>query len=485
MKNKILLIISCIFLVLPMYIFLLGYLNVFVGIISSIFLTTCIYRLIKNEKIVFKYEFNKKNILFMIISLVLIFVWCYFSGIGSFSFQNNDFNVRNAVLRDLIDYKWPVMFNFNDRISKIVGYETVGFVYYFSYFLPSALIGKLFGIGSANLFLYLYSVLILFLIIFLIRNKFNKNLLFITIFFIFFSGLDILFEFNNILNFKHIEWWNEILQYSSNTTQLYWVFNQSLMIWLICILLFYLKKPSSILFVSSLSFLYSPFATIGMIPIAIGLILKNRDKRLSLINYLKKNICVFEIITSILILIIYGSFYLAAESSISENGFIFNYVDITKIILIYIIFIIIEFVVYLLPIYKDYKNDILFKIIVIELFLIPLYKMTPSNDFCMRVSLGPLFIFMIYVLDYLFKSKDVLKKSIIYVLLFIGSFTCIHEIGRSVYNTLKYDPEYYLKDKKIYSIGNPKTKYGINLCNDQFYSKNYSEKFFFKYLVKK
>ena len=299
MKNKILLIISSIFLTLPMYIFLLGYLNIFVGVTSSIFLTVCIYRLIKNEKIPVKIELNKKNILVFLISLILVIFWCYFSGIGSFSYQNVDFNVRNAVFRDLINYKWPIIFNFNDKVSSIVNYSSVGFVYYFSYFLPCALIGKIFGIGVGNVFLNLYSILILFLIIFLIKNKFNKNMLFITIFFILFSGLDIIFNINNIFNFNHLEWWNEILQYSSNTTQVYWVFNQSIMIWLICILLFYLKKPSSILFVSSLGFLYSPFATIGLIPVAIGFILKNRDKRVNLISYLKKNIGILEVINSI------------------------------------------------------------------------------------------------------------------------------------------------------------------------------------------
>lgn len=485
MKNKILLIISCIFLTLPLYIFLLCYLNLFIGIIGSIILSICIYRIIKNEKIIFNFEFSKKNIFLLLISIILICIWCYFSGIGSFSYQNIDYNVRNAVLRDLINYKWPVIFEFNENVSNIINHNSAGFVYYFSYFLPSALIGKIFGINFANIFLNLYSIVALILIIFLIRNKFNKNMLFVTIFFMFFSGLDILFNLNNFFTFEHIEWWSKILQYSSNTTQLYWVFNQSIMMWLICILLFYLKKPSSILFISSLSFLYSPFATIGMIPVAIGFIIKNKDKRLNFISYIKNNIGVFEIINTLLILIIYGSFYLAAESSISVNGFIFNQSNYLYIVLMYLIFIIVEFVCYLIFIFKDYKKDILFIIVILELFLIPLYKMTPSNDFCMRVSLGPLFIFMIYVLDYLFKSKNVFKKSMIYILLFIGSFTCVHEIGRSVYNTFKYESEYYLKDKKIYSIGNPKTKYGINLCNEQFYSKNYNEKFFFKYLVKK
>ena len=42
----------------------------------------------------------------------------------------------------------------------------------------------------------------------------------------------------------------------------------------------------------------------------------------------------------------------------------------------------------------------------------------------------------------------------------------------------------YIKDKLIYSIGNPKTVEGAKLCNKQFYNKKIEETFYGKYISK-
>jgi hypothetical protein len=300
--------------------------------------------------------------------------------------------------------------------------------------------------------------------------------------------MDILGNRFDILEFRHLEWWNGILQYSSNTTQLYWVFNQSIMIWLITAVIINCKKRSSIVFASCLSFCYSPFATFGMIPIAIALVIKrnnnNDDSKIIKLKKLVKDI-IPEIFFSMLILIIYGSFYLSANSSISVNGLTYKVtgLELWEFLILYMVFIVTEFLFYFLMIRKQYKKDILFIVISIELFLIPIYLATPANDFCMRVSISPLFILMIYVIDYLLNSNCKEKIFVLYIVLILGAVTPFNEIGRSVYNT--FFTEDYLANKKINSIMDPITDSGEELCNDQFYCKDIDEHFFFKFLAKK
>ena len=83
----------------------------------------------------------------------------------------------------------------------------------------------------------------------------------------------------------------------------------------------------------------------------------------------------------------------ATVGSLMGTKLVFN-----EFLAYYIPFIIFEFLLFIIIIYSKYKKDILFKTIVIELLLIPFYQVTPSNDFCMRSSIVPLFLLMIYIL---------------------------------------------------------------------------------------
>jgi hypothetical protein len=247
------------------------------------------------------------------------------------------------------------------------------------------------------------------------------------------------------------------------------------MIWLIISTIINCKKSSSIIFLSCLAFCYSPFATIGLIPVVLALLIKRKLLTKSILK---------EVLFPIIILIIFGTFYLSADSSININGlaYTFSNLSIINYLFLYLIFIIIEFLIYVLLIKDNYKKDILFITIVIELLLIPLYKMTPANDFCMRVSIPPLFILMLYVIDYLLNSNNKKRICLLYIFLIIGSITAIHEIGRSIYITI--NNKNYLANKQIVSIMNPKTEYGKELCNEQFYCKNLNKSIFYKYIAK-
>ena len=488
MKNKGLLWVSLTLLLLPLIIFFIGFLEWYVALICMSILFLCTKNVIKNENIQMDKTILKNKKTLLIVLLVLA-IWLIFSGIGNISFQNSDFEVRNAILRDLINHKWPLIYdfsNFSSEYMNVVNSNSAMLIYYFSYWLPSALIGKIFNFDIANIFLLLYSFASIVTIVLLIRNKTGNKLGIIIVLLILFSGMDILCNPTQIFGINHIEWNFRIVQYSSLTTQLYWVYNQSIMIWLITSLIINFKHPSSILFISSISFCYSPFATFGMIPIALILMINKKEKKDKWINFIKNNLSIFEILFVIMLLIVFGSFYLSSSSKLSFHGLIWKIKNISfnEFLAYYIPFIIFEFLLFIIIIYSKYKKDILFKTIVIELLLIPFYQVTPSNDFCMRSSIVPLFLLMIYILLYLKDTKICSVKMILYILLLIGSVTPIHEIARSVEKTFTSQPSEYLANHKIYSIGNPITEQGLALCDYQFFSKNYDETFFYKYLSK-
>ena len=65
--------------------------------------------------------------------LALAAGWCFFAGIGYFYYQSFDYHFRNAVFRDLISYDWPVFYDKADT----------PLVYYMGFWLVPAALAKL------------------------------------------------------------------------------------------------------------------------------------------------------------------------------------------------------------------------------------------------------------------------------------------------------------------------------------------------------
>lgn len=501
------------YLLFPVYIFIFGFLNPLTIIVMLAILAFCLLGWIKNEGL----EANnyKSKAVYIVVSIVAVTLWCVFSGIGSFSFQNTDFLVRNAVLRDLINFKWPVVFDFSMTAEDIRAYfnlnEPVEFIYYFAYWLPAGMFGKIFGERAADYFLLIWTIAGILIVIALINTFCKKQSVATVVFLILYSGLDYIAWIGNsetgIIDAKQLEWWSEFMQYSSNTTALYWVFNQAVPCWIITALIMNLKKTGSKIFVASLSFWYSPFVTIGAVPIVAYFLIKEyvdarRDNK-SVKGFLGENRFWAEILWCVAELAVVGSFYLSAESSISMNGLVWKLHDIPfiKYLGIYLAFIVLELGLYFVILFKNNRHSSLFWLLYIELAIIPLYQMAPTNEWCTRASFMPLFILLIMVvnhfanevdyktlLDFKREKKLVIKSSIaavLFAILFsISAITPFHEIYRSVYYTIEAGgvlPE----DTIVYSIGNPVSPLGASVCNDQYYAKGYKNKTFYKFFGKK
>jgi len=366
----------------------------------------------------------------------LILGWNYFSGVGYFSYQNADWEKHNAILLDLIHKDWPVTYTIIRG-----GTHSYNLVYYLAYYLPIAVIGKIVQAKFAvTYFAYTWNVIATALAVaWLFRFTGGVSVL-VVCGFIFFSGLDIVPFYMKHLSpssAQHIEAWTGVgmLQFSSNSTTLYWVPQHGFGAWLGTSLVLhqYLKKNDSrnTLFYWALSLFWSPFIFIGQfLFVALDLIYKKCTKLISFQNIVGGGITI----------VILGLFY--SSRSVSNKIEFFTLQQLADNWYLFLVFITLEFLVYLPFIAWIFRTGVEKRYRYLCVPLIGnvigamIFHLGAYNDFCMRVSLPGLFILQIL----LFKNfvpfggtqwRRVANVLLIAVLI-VGAQTSIREIYRGV-----------------------------------------------------
>ena len=500
---------SILYVLIPIIIFFFGWLRFYIAAPVSLLFIIFACSLYNELSGQISTIINKNSIKFWLIVLFCLSVWVLLSGIGGVFSQNSDFIARNSVYRDLCNYHWPVIYDMSTQdkiIQEFMGSDKIALSYYFSWWLFPAFITKFLSFGQTgqDICIYFWALIGVFLTMYNLCRYFNKNSFVILIVFIFFSGLDIIGYIIRILAhgggginilFKHLEWWSGSFQYSSNTTLLFWVFNQSIPSWVIISFFLQLRDSKNQLALASLTFAYSPWAAIGIFPIALTYVFihtKNLRKILSIQN----------ILVPLSLIVIYGTFYLASNGSKDKiSGFMLKDV---KHIAFYTLFIFLEFVIYFIVMGREAMKFDLYLIVLIELILIPCYGFISSGDFIMRSSIPALFILMTFLLRFLFEFKG-RRKFLLIVLMIIGAITPMNEINRSVgKNTLYFLNSYEalpssivsiipknfeIRREEIYSLGKIRVNdtainYMKNLLKNNYFVYDYENKSFFKYLVK-
>lgn len=476
---------SLFYLFLPIFLFFFGWLRLPFAVLLFFLFLWLFCRISQNLCVKGRGVNFKTRPEYWITLCVVVFIWVLFSGIGGFSFQNTDFYVRNPIYRDLVNQPWPVFFDFStqrEAVQAVLGSDTVAFVYYFCFWLPPALLSKLFAGKElfANIFLLAWAYLGVMLVLYQIHRYLKRCSWIIPGIFIFFSGFDAVgyriasgdFELGT-----HLEWWSTYFQYSSNTTVLYWVFNQAIPVWLIVTLLLNLRGNGSGAGLSALAFGYSPFATFGMIPLAVYSIF--REKR-----DWKKAVTWDNALIPLTMLLVFGSFYLSNPGSLSVNGWIFEYYEVGDLLPAYVLFLVLEIGIYVLILGKCLKKYSYLWVALAELVLIPMYKMTIANDFAMRASMPALLILSICLTRYLLEQRGIWKRWAIGLLLVLAAVTPLSELHRSVSNTVKHqaEPVEWVYSFQDFAMDNENI---LEICRQQFFAYHPEESFFFHYLGKR
>ena len=162
------------YLTLPVLIFFLGYLKIWLGIIFSAVLVFAIFLAVKDcmkgpdgNPLELKNDISFP-LSFIIAAVIFAVFVTITNGVGEYTWGPFDHAYRRAIFNDLINYKWPIIYDPNTQtnpevieILKLNGNQ--GFVYYFTYWLPAAIVGKLFGFTVGNIALIIWNSLGIFI----------------------------------------------------------------------------------------------------------------------------------------------------------------------------------------------------------------------------------------------------------------------------------------------------------------------------------
>lgn len=477
-----------IYLAVPFLIFVFGWFRLPLALICSAVIIVGLYFAMLYAPSLDIPRINKQNIPKIICAVILAVVWVYMSGIGGYAYQNYDHMWRNAILETLVDSNWPVYVNDTAPFFE----NPVAMIYYFAFWLPAAWVGKHFGIAAAYKFLFIWAVVGVLLIFCMISAFHKKMALPMMIAFIFFSGLDTVgaFIYTNSADYTwfntlHMENWAPGFQISSMTTQLFWVFNQAIPAWLITLLIMHQKDNRSLVFIYSFSLLFCTLPAVGLIPFVAYFFIKRCVKLWNKKAEIKENCIVLlkDVMTFQNIAaggIIGITSYLFLKSNATGNQG-FEYTEIKKFLMPYLMTVFFEFLIYHILIYKKQSKNGLYYVSMATLLVVPLIRVGPHVDFVMRASIPALVVLFVLVMDSLYsylKEKNFIISGVIILTLALGGLTAQHEIMRTIVCTTNSatDPSVPLKATEI------------DLFQDgargNFFGE-YEDSFFFNHIAKK
>ena len=468
--------VSYVYLIIPYIIFSIGWMKIGFSIPFVLVLLYIGVRLsAQNTRIIgeSKQVIDKKDIFTLVISFVIITIWVGMSGIGVMAFQTEDHIWRNGLFETLVEENWPV-------VSLEFG---TGLSYYIAFWLPAACVGKVFGLGVGYKFQIIWAVLGVFLFYLLVCKIINKIAIWPLVIFILFSGMDILGELVignsacGIFSTEHLEWWASQWQFSSQTTQLFWVFNQAIPAWLAVAMILNMKDNTCVLFVWSLMLLYSTFPFIGMVAVVPSVLLNNIKQRKKESNNVLKDIFSFDN------LIGGGCVFLVSMLYLSKGGAEtkFSFVDLSGGgWLLYLVFIMLEVGCLFISVYWNSKRQLIYYCIIGWLCLCPILDIYGEKNFCMRASIPALVVLYIIVIRAIIQGMEQRKHKqvfIILIILLIGGITPLHEMVRTITMT-----KVSYVGKEISIMQAPATY--DQVMKNEYETTDIEKNIFFKYIAK-
>lgn len=459
---------ATVYMALPLFCFLGGFLRWYYAIISCAVLGFLLWLVSQSRNREAGCN-GQSTISIQTIAWVFVFsmLWSYFGGMNGYFYQSTDWNCRNAIYFDLIHYRWPVVYDLSGQ----------ALVYYIGHWLPPAALAKAvqhlsgsveWGRSAGRMLLWLWSSLGLTIIILMVFSLVGactrKKRIAATLILAFFSGLDVVgaillrrIQFLLSPEIIHLEWWCSGYQFSSITTCLFWVFNQTIIPWMITICFLSERDPRNYIFYCVVCLLCGTLPCIGLV---VLMVFKAADYCLQEIRtknargiprivFSVQNLLAFFVVfplvaSFILTSNIVGLPGVAAKSSTEQTAApptdlrAFSARDTTlqhlsvesfaeaaeeendedtaavlslsaklhipenlrprlhalKRLALFLTF---EVGLYLLCIFPDHYKNLMYYVLCLSFLLIPDIHVGYSTDFCMRASVPGVFILMLYV----------------------------------------------------------------------------------------
>ena len=433
-KGKHLALAGYLLLVIPLIFFLFGWTKWYVALLGALFLSAGLLWLYRHDFMVDSRQITL-SIGHVVAIIAILALWVAFSGNCGFSYGLDDIPWRNTILADLINYDWPV--TYHDGFSL---------AYYFAIWLIPAAVGKLLGWGAALFTLWLYETCLVVTAVFLIGILLDAQgpavFWMITVVFMLWSGLNLVgsacmeivgkneqgFKLDSNEAYCDVFYYGEATNfyYRSNFDCISESYNQ-IAVWLVVPLMLFNRKARSFIYLEVILALFSPWVVIGLIPlmIALGVLQlidearRRRKEGLSRPSALAfwtirevfspANCCALLVAIPIALFIFAGLQQTAVGAVMSSDvgrGF-FGILTISAFNgynwMGYILFITCEFLVFAVFLFRKFKSDPFFWVVIASLMLIPFFWIgnIAGRDFCMDASLGSLCVLMIFVMRYL------------------------------------------------------------------------------------
>lgn len=507
---------ASIYVLLPVIVFIVCYLRWYFAVVSLCTVVFSLYSIGKDRKNARCSKLIQLRWSNLAAYFIVMLIWCQLGGMNGFMFQTSDWPVRNAIFRDLITHSWPVKYASSDS----------ALVYYIGHWLPAAAAAKTIGaifnseriawfVGRNGLWVWSSIGLLLILMLLFLFSDANtkKKRILVLLVFVFFSGLDIIGVFHNNQQERlfspdvlHLEWWPDNgYQYTSITACIYWVFNQSIIPWIVT-MLFLLDSDERYYIVYAVAcIICGPLPLIGL---AVLMVVRASCRLYKKFVTLKEkywfravfsfsNISMLMLCVPIFVVYLFSNNAIEATDKseyITDNISLFSSTYWNKELLV---FFLLEVGIYLVLLWNEHKRDPVFYAVTGSLMVIPYFHVGVSTDFCMRASIPGVFITMAYTAKYLTsylpgiqsihvehaQKSRIFKKRIRHVIAIlllvsciIGACTPCIEIYRGIYNVFHYGSIRLAKDD-IGSFDNLET-------TTNFSTSNPDQKLFFKYLAR-
>ena len=420
---SIIMILGYLYLILPYMIFLITWVKYFISIPSLILVIIATYFTIKDTKKHYNISYNF-NLFSLILLFIIITVWVILLGVGNIYLPSGDtIYGRYAIFKDLIEFPFPIIYPEN-------GY---GFVYYFAHWIIPAIFGKIFNYNVANIILILWTSLPLFLTLILLSIYLNKiktkQIFIILLIFILFVPPSLIFHKEG--NFGK----GLLTVFATSYINIFNLFNQSPAIYLMSVLFLLQKNSFNFAFLGLSIMLYSPYATLGIIPfmIAKSIIEISADK-----NELKNIFSVSNILSSISIFPILLLYF--SSTATKSDGLRFVLTDYPVLYLIELFMI--KFGIIFILLFKYNKKNYLFYVSLFTLIAVSLIQYSGDHNFH-RTNITALFFLSIFLTDYFINhfNENSLRKYLLLIIFMMGIFRGYIELDQI---------DFYLKQIKTF-----------------------------------
>ncbi len=500
-----LLALAYIYVFLPILLFLVGWLKLYIGIPLAALLLYFAFRAWKTETPIRLFSGKKKAELIVLIAAVaaIVIFWVVTSGIGEVVWQWGDHKVRNGIFETLIGNRWPV----TNTLEYHGAMRERGLVYYLGFLLPAALIGKIATYPAGLAALVLWSALGIFLVWVFTCEKQGRLKLWYLVLLIFFGGLGIFGYFLTGGSIDQVglryEYWSGLFTYSSSMTLLAVAYNQAIPAWLLYLLIMRQRDNRNLILIWSAALLLCTFPAVGMIPFAVVRALQNAKgetapeklgdairSALTLPNLLGVGIA-FVSTAYLFSNRVAGT--MAAYAPVAESGqSVENTVANTGggaaatagsgfagHLWLYLLFILIEVGIYFFLIYKAKRRDPLFWVSLAVLLIFPWIRVGAGKDFAMRATIPALFCLCLLIASAITQYHEKKKYALLGVLLaalVVGGITSIDVLRPPIQKTL---------EGMLSGQGVEIERYGEDvLLTSNYYSGDAEDSLFFKYLAR-